>query len=219
MTERLDIQKCEVEAFLRKNHFLVDPAPFNVFHEHLSQVTIHHAQPIIGETAVSWVARINPAEIDGAKRQTVSSLRTLQAATTRQKQRIDETVFRAWVEPKIPLRDPAGLLLKKADRDTLAAFCWAKLDQFYSECPAMGVEHFVCEARTRDPNRQPTESDAIDLQHTVLGLSYCDVLVTERYAYSTAAYAIKALAPLPLATLHRSFKPDILNVQRPAGGL
>ena len=83
----------------------------------------------------------------------------------------------------------------------------------------MGVEHFVCEARTRDPNRQPTESDAIDLQHTVLGLSYCDVLVTERYAYSTAAYAIKALAPLPLATLHRSFKPDILNVQRPAGGL
>jgi hypothetical protein len=75
----------------------------------------------------------------------------------------------------------------------------------------MGVEHFVCEARTLDPNRQSTESDAIDLQHTVLGLSYCDVLVTERYAASTAAYAIKALAPLPLATLHRSFGPDILN--------
>ena len=81
----------------------------------------------------------------------------------------------------------------------------------------MGVEHIVCEARTRDPNRQPTESDAIDLQHTVLGLSYCDALVTERYAYNTAAYAIKALAPLPLATIYRSFGPDILNAHRPAG--
>ena len=107
--------------------------------------------------------------------------------------------------------------MKKADRDTLAEFCWANRDQFYRECPAMGVEHFVCEARTRDPNRQPTESDAIDLQHTVLGLSYCDALVTERYAYSTAAYAIKVLAPLPLATVHRSFGPDILNAHRPAG--
>jgi hypothetical protein len=71
--------------------------------------------------------------------------------------------------------------MKKADRDTLAGFCWANRDEFYRECPAMGVEHFVCEARTRDPNRPPSESDAIDLQHTVLGLSYCDVLVTERY--------------------------------------
>jgi hypothetical protein len=95
MMERLDIQKCEVEAFLWKNHFLVDPAPFRIFHEHLSQMTIHHARPIIGETAASWVARINPAEIDEAKRQTVSSLRTLQAATNQQKQQIEEWVFRA----------------------------------------------------------------------------------------------------------------------------
>jgi len=108
--------------------------------------------------------------------------------------------------------------MKNTERETLAGFCWAFRDQFYRGCPAMGVEHFVCEARTRDPNRQPTESDAIDLQHSVLGLSYWDVLVTQRYAYSTAAYAIKALTLLPLATLHRSFGPDILNAQRPAGG-
>jgi hypothetical protein len=68
------------------------------------------------------VARINPTEIDGAKRQTVSSLRTLQAATDQQKQQIDESVFRAWVEPKIPLRDPGGLLMKKADRDASGQF-------------------------------------------------------------------------------------------------
>jgi len=220
MMERLDIQKCEVKAFLWKNHFHVEPVPFVVFHDHLSQVTIHHTQPIIGETATSWVARIDPSEIDAAKRQTLSSLRTLQTATKQQKKQIDEAVFRAWVELKIPPKDPGGRLMKKADREGLAGFCWTNRNQFYRECPAMGVEHFACVARTRDPNRQPTESDAIDLQHTVLGLSHCDALVTERYAHSTAAYAIKALAPLPLATLHRKFGPDILKTARlaPAGG-
>jgi hypothetical protein len=138
MMERLDIQKCEVAAFLWKNHFLIDPAPFGVFHEHLSQVTSHHTQPIIGDTAVSWVARINPTEIDAAKRQTVLSLRTLKAATKQQKQQIDESVFRAWVEPKISVQDPGGLLMKKADRDKLAGFCWANRDQFYHECPGHG---------------------------------------------------------------------------------
>jgi len=36
MMERLDIQKCEVKAFLWKNHFHVEPVPFFVFHDHLS---------------------------------------------------------------------------------------------------------------------------------------------------------------------------------------
>src|SRR5260370_24432330 len=109
MMERLDVQKCEVEAFLWKSHFFVDLTPSAVFHEHLSQVTIHHTQPIIGETAASAEARINPTHITGAKRQTMSSLRTLQAATKHQKQQIDEAVFRAWVNPKIPPRDHPGL--------------------------------------------------------------------------------------------------------------
>jgi hypothetical protein len=65
MMERLDIQKCEVEAFFWKNPFRLDPPPFNVFHEHLSQVTIHRVQPIIGETAApygSGKAQIQMAE-------------------------------------------------------------------------------------------------------------------------------------------------------------
>ena len=193
--------------------------PFSVFHEHLSQVTIHHAQPIIGETAVSWVARINPTEIDGAKRQTVSSLRTLQAATTQQKQQIDEFGIPGLGRAEISLRYPGGLLLKKADRDTFAGFCWANLRSSSTANARQWVSStsYVRPGHATRTGSRPSQ-DAIDLQHTVLGLSYCDVLVTERYAYSTAAYAIKALAPLPLATLHRRFGPDILDPQRPAGG-
>jgi hypothetical protein len=53
--------------------------------------------------------------------------------------------------------------------------------------------------------------DAIDLQHTVLGLSYCDALVIERYAFSTAEHAIKSLAPLALATIHKKLAADVIS--------
>jgi hypothetical protein len=208
--ERLDIQKREVEAFLWRHHFQIGPAPIRVFYEHLSEVVIHHARPLIGETAASWVACADPGEVAEAKRLTVNSLRTLQAAKKAQKRQIEEVVFRAWIEPKMPPRNPGGTFITPAEREELIRFCYADRERFYRECPAMGVEHFVCEARTRDPQRQPTESDAIDLQHTVLGLAYCDALVTERYAFSTAAYAAKALAPLPLATLHRTLAPAVV---------
>lgn len=217
MMERLDIQKCELRAFLWRKHFKVDPAPFAVFYKHLSEVTVHHSRPVIGETAASWVAKANPNEIAEAKRLTVNSLRTLQAATSREKRQVEEAVFRAWVEPKIPLHDPDGRPITKTERGVLVGLCYADCARFYRECPAMGVEHFVCEARTQDPKRQPTESDAIDLQHTVLGLTYCDALVTERYAFSTAAHAIKALAPLPLATLHKKLAPSVLTTVRQIG--
>jgi hypothetical protein len=175
---------------------------------------IHHTRPSIGETAVSWVAKIDPNEIVGAKRLTVNSLRTLQSATKQQKEQIEEAVFRAWVAPKIPLRDPDGRLMRKAEQEIFIDICYAHRDRFYRECPSMGVEHFICEARTQDPRRRPTESDAIDLQHSVLGLSYCDALVTERYAFSTAAHAAKALAPLALATIHKTLAPGVLTTVR-----
>jgi hypothetical protein len=214
MMERFDIQKCEVAAFLWKHHFNAAPPPYTVFNEHLSTVMGFHTRPLIGVTAVSWVAQADPTEVADAKRLTVQSLRTLQGATKQQKQRTEKAKFRAWVDPKIPPRDPGGSWFKRTEREALAAFCDANRDEFFCECPAMGVEHYLCEARTRDPNRQPTESDAIDLQHTVLGLSYCDALVTERYAFSTAEHAIKSLAPLALATIHRKLTADVFTTVR-----
>jgi hypothetical protein len=203
MMERLDIHKQEVCAFLWRNHFEIAANPPPPFHEHLSTVMSYHTRPLVGATAATWVATVDPNEIAEAKRLTVRSLRALQAATKQKKRRIAAQTFREWVYPNIPLRDPSNSLMSKTQKEALAAFCYASTDKFYQECPAMAVEHYLCEARTRDPKRVPEESDAIDLQHGVLAVSYCDSFVTaDRYAFSTAEHAIKSLPALSLATLH-----------------
>jgi hypothetical protein len=106
MMERRDIQKHEVEAFLRRHYFQVKAPSFTPFREHLSQVMAYHTSPIVSANAVTWIASIDPGEIAAAKRLTVQSLRTLQAASRQQKKKIEEATCRAWVEPKIPLLDP-----------------------------------------------------------------------------------------------------------------
>jgi hypothetical protein len=98
------------------------PAPYTVFSEHLSVVMGLHTRPLIGVTA-SWVADADPTEVAEAKRLTVQSLRTLQGATKRQKQRTEQATFRAWVDPKIPPRDPGSRWFTKTEREALAAFC------------------------------------------------------------------------------------------------
>ena len=207
MMERLDIQKHEVRAFLWRNHFKVAAKPFSPFCEHLSTVMSYHTRPLVGATAATWITAVDSHEIAEAKRLTVRSLRTLQAATKQQKRQIADQTFREWVYPKIPLHDPDNSFMNKQQKEQLAVFCYANVDQFYRECPAMAVEHYLCEARTRDPNRVPEEPDAIDLQHGVLALSYCDSFVTgDRYAFSTSAHAIKSLPALSLATLHRNLE-------------
>src|SRR4029077_5021197 len=123
--ERLDIQKHEVRAFLWGNHFRAAAEPLSPFREHLSDVMSYHTRPIIGANAATWITAIDPTEIAEAKRLTVQSLTILQAASGQQKRRIEPEPSRAWVYPKTPARDPAGALMSKAQKDKLAALCYA----------------------------------------------------------------------------------------------
>ena len=62
-------------------------------------------------------------------------------------------------------------------------------------CPAIATEDLLTRFRIRDPNRVPETSDAVDLQHLIAPLAYCDVIVTtDRYALA-AARDVKARAP------------------------
>jgi hypothetical protein len=109
--------------------------------------------------------------------------------------------------------------MSRGQREELARVCFASRVQFYRECLAMAVEHFLCEARTRDPGRKPEEADAIDLQHGVLALSYCDAFVTEdRYASATLVTQSRGShrchSPRCMAG---SKRPPLLSGPRPAG--
>ena len=69
----------------------------------------------------------------------------------------------------------------------------------------MAVEDKLSEIRTRDPHRQPKLQDSIDLQHSVIALSYCRSFVTkDRYLVHCAAQLNKALPRISLASIFTS---------------
>ncbi|MEW6657689.1 MAG: hypothetical protein AB1424_03415 [Thermodesulfobacteriota bacterium] len=120
---------------------------------------------------------------------------------------IDADIFREWVLPKIPEYDPEDRPMAKAVRQELLEFCYANQKDFYSTCPAMAVEDKLCEIRARDPNRVPKESDAIDLQHAVAALSYCDFFITgDRYALFNIEQVARELQSIKTAKTFKTLQ-------------
>jgi len=77
--------------------------------------------------------------------------------------------------------------------------------EFHSNCPAIAVESELHKIRSHDPTRQPKESDAIDLFHGVLALSYCDYYVTrDGFGRQCANYAKKSLPSLRTGDVYES---------------
>ena len=83
-------------------------------------------------------------------------------------------------------------------------FCEVHRDTFFATCKAIAVEDALTGPRIADDKRKPQRSDAIDLMHSVMALAYCDYfLVVDRFAYSCAVHASKALKHAKLATIYR----------------
>jgi hypothetical protein len=109
----------------------------------------------LGCSARKWVESFSGLqELDEPKRLTVESLKTLQTADKKKKKAVDEQVFREWVLPKIPNREPTGRLISRAEQIKIADYCYAIAKKFYGSCPAMAVEDKLSEIRPRDPNRK-----------------------------------------------------------------
>jgi hypothetical protein len=154
--------------------------------------------------ARQWVAiNHNLSGIMSDKAQIIDALNTLQAATDQQKKQKEEEVFLRWILPRIDDCDSDGKVLTKSQKMKIANFCFANRTEFYSRCPAIAVERELHKIRSRDATRIPKKSDAIDLFHGVLGLSYCDSYVTrDGFARSCAIYAKKALQSLRTAEIY-----------------
>ena len=204
----LPIQELEVKRFTSERYFCVPAEAFSVFTEHLSVVWADYvgAKTVIGMNARTWVT-IN-RDLSGftsGKAEIVESLKTLQAATAQQKKEVEEATFMSWVLPRINDCDPDGKVLTKSEKMKIASFCYANRSEFYSRCPAIAVESELHKIRSRDAKRSPKGSDAIDLFHGVLALSYCDFYVTrDGFARSCAIYARKELSPLRTAEIYGS---------------
>jgi hypothetical protein len=54
----------------------------------------------------------------------------------------------------------------------------ADVDEVYKHCPSLRVEDQLSELRISNKDREPRESDAIDLMMAVPSLAYCDAFVS-----------------------------------------
>ena len=89
-----------------------------------------------------------------------------------------EETTRSWFFGFFPLLDPAGNAIAKRNREQMVAQLAADIDEVYTHCPSLRVEDQLSELRISNKDREPRESDAIDLMMAVPSLAYCDAFVS-----------------------------------------
>lgn len=190
MHDRRVIQRAEVRNFVyaeilgkaNKTHDVP------IFAENLSQV-FHDLMPReiakIGETAISICKELarNPkasATLSETEQAVPDALRTLAKAKSEGKlsKEIREQTNREWLAISIPERDPDDRPFKPEERQEVLNRAVAQLDGLLLKCPAMRAEELMEGYRTDDAIRNPKRSDAVDLQHAVPALAYCDAIIT-----------------------------------------
>jgi hypothetical protein len=199
----IDIQKLEIRRFLWLRYFEVSADSIGAFSDHLSVVSagLVGSRTRLGYTAVGWV-KDNWGKIDlkAARQETVSAMVTLQNTTQRRRKEAESETFREWLRARLPVRDPEEIPLRPARRQAILDFCWAERQKLYQDCPAIQVEDALFKIRTLNPKRVPRESDAADLQHSVVALAYCDFFVTgDGFVRRCAEIVRERLLPLHVA--------------------
>ena len=178
--ERVEIQKLELNSFVARRRFGVDLGATQAVTPHLSSVDHYFAghQTRIGLTPAQFIAETDFEILKREKHKVPSALRTLQSADKSKLREVERQMFEAWMAGLLPNVNPAGRPISAGDRNDLLAFCWENRAGLFTECPAVAAEDALSAARTADPNRNPTESDGIDLHHAVVGLSYGTIFAT-----------------------------------------
>ena len=211
--DRLFIQQHEVKQFIWLNYFNYQAESFCVFTEYLSVLLSHYlgADAPLGCTAKKWVENIHGnmplKDIYSSKNETVRALKTLQNTDTKKKKDSNADVFRTLVFSKVPDRYQENRPIIISEKEKIVKYCYDNKDKFYLDCPAMAVEDKLCDIRTQDHNRKPKESDAVDLQHSVLALAYCDAFITgDGYIFRCVKQAERKLKPLRIAAIYRDIQ-------------
>ena len=196
LQERVQIQKHEVERFLCVKYFRSEPKQFAPVTPYLSSVDYHFAGHLtrIGLTAQQFVEGTDFGLLKREKAATPAALRTLQGAESAKLREVEKQMFDAWIRGLIPDVDPSGRLLKRTEMQELREFCWSNKTEFLKGCRAVAAEDALSIVRTSNPQRNPTESDGIDLQHAVVGLAYGAMFATgDGYQGQCALAAKKGL--------------------------
>jgi hypothetical protein len=201
LVDRLHLQRLEIQNFLFNHFWSKGPQTFDALTPSFAVMMSYVAGP---QVPIGWRPKqlveclfdnhtLRDQMLD-QKMKTVDAISTLQQAGKQKRRQSEVEVFKAWLTGMLPDVDPDGVLLTKTGRAELLAYCCNNREMLYQECCSLAVEKALSEIRARDPRRHPKQQDAIDLQHAVIALAYCNFFVTkERYLRHCASEAAKLL--------------------------
>lgn len=214
LVERLNIEQEEVKRYLLNNYYkLNNQESFNPIQKHLSEV-FYYLDPRtvrVNDNAVKSVTEWarhpkSMDEINIVKHNTPDALATIQAARknktiTRDQQ---DQIDRIFYGNLIPTYDPDNNPLHKEERTKIQDYLVKNKRELLRASPCLNVEEKLSDFRTRDAKRIPEEQDAIDLQHSVPALAYCDHVISNDGFFSSGAGFVKKHCNLTALTIHKN---------------
>jgi hypothetical protein len=191
-SDRLFIEKHEVQDFVFGHYYGCDRRPPPLFNEYVSQMCAtlpgEGQNAVVGESfealARSMATKSSIRILKNAAAVVPRALTTIQEARAagRWTKELQSTALREWIADLIPLRDPDDQIIPPALRQIILSRMTERKSGLFDECTVLNVHDFATEFRTKDPKRKPERQDAIDLMHWIVGVGYCDAFVTaEKY--------------------------------------
>lgn len=209
MVERLSVAKWEARDYVWSTEFSSSGPAWNSFEE-LASVAMSHvmgSKVLLGLNVQKMVSiwHQDPANLDlllAQRKQGTAAMKTLQATSSRDLNKKDREMFHAWIEGLLPVVDPTGKIIPGNRKAEILDTLYANQSSFFAACPTIWVEDEITKVRTQDPKRPAKDSDAVDLQHSLMALAKCDHFVCRDGFVVNCAEAVSKV--VPTAKVHRS---------------
>jgi hypothetical protein len=135
------------------------------------------------------------APIAAQQDEMAAALTTLQTVSKKQFAQIEAETFIRYLGARLPTVSPDGKEMDQDTRLSMLKLCYEQREKLNRSSPAIFAEEELGVKRRQDPSRRPKPTDAADLMHCAVGLSYCDVLVTnDGFAFHCCEHAKAAMS-------------------------
>lgn len=197
-TDYFLIQKFELVNFLKnqiqfKEKFVKISVEKPIF-TYLSQlISLYYKSPSLGANAEKMVKaffsdkqQLNP--IEESKSKSFEAISTSRIKNNLIK-KYDKDIFIEWIKQRLSFNE---IFLSDEDRNHIAKWCYSNKNITFEECPSLYIESIISDIRAENSLQPAKQSDAIDLQHSVIALSLCNYFVSkDKYLKNCAEKAIK----------------------------
>jgi hypothetical protein len=155
------------------------------------------------------------AGIDKEKENTPNTLNTLQTSKKLGKytSEVNDKVRRMRYKDLLPRLSPDSLIISPAEKESIVEHLMTRKKSFHKSSPCWFAEEKIVDFRVGNPARKPQKQDAIDLQHAVPSLAYCDYFVTNDGYLKSAADYVKKHCSLKQLTICRNLNQVYKDIE------